>query len=280
MTHDDDRQVGRILSRREALALLGAAGVVLLPGCSSGDEAGVGSPSTVAGGGTAPGPATTGPGTTGPGTTGPATTGSGGGSGTAPPPVAVPTCVVRPQATEGPFFVDERLQRSDLRADPSGGAASPGTPLALTFRCARLDGSSCTALPGATVDVWHCDAAGRYSGVASEGTRDQKFLRGFQTTAADGTAAFTTVFPGWYQGRAIHIHFKIRAAGREFTSQLFFDDAVAARILAQPPYATRGPSPMPNSVDGIYRRAGSDLLVTPTPQGPGFAATFDIGLQF
>ena len=94
-------------------------------------------------------------------------------------------------------------------------------------------------MAGAMVDICQCDAIGVYSDVrATNGffnTGGQRFLRGYQVTDASGVAKFTTVYPGWYQGRSVHIHFKIRtnAGGRnaEFVSQLYFDDAF--RVLRQ-----------------------------------------------
>ena len=149
-----------------------------------------------------------------------------------------------------------------------------------------MDGGDCAPLPNAHVELWQCDAAGVYSGVRDPGfdTAGQKFLRGYQATDASGNARFTTVYPGWYPGRTVHLHFLIRA-GRsptrraEFTSQLYFDDALTDRVLANAPYASRGPRPLKNNGDGIYRRGGSQLLLAVREQGPGLAATFDIGLQ-
>lgn len=190
-------------------------------------------------------------------------------------------CVVRPQLTEGPYFVDERLNRSDIRTDPGSGAVRPGTPLRLTFRVSRSSGGSCTALSGVFVDVWHCDALGVYSDV--ENARGQRFLRGYQATDAAGVAQFTTVFPGLYQGRAVHIHFKIRTSltgsGQEFTSQLFFDEAVIAQVYSQPPYSQKGPRDTPNARDGIYQGGGSQLVLPIVSEGAGLGATFDIALQ-
>ena len=140
-----------------------------------------------------------------------------------------PACVVRPAQTEGPFYVDERLERSDIRTDPATSDRRPGAPLELAFTVSRLASGSCAPLAGAIVDVWHCDAAGAYSDVRDAGhgsTTGQRFLRGYQTTNAAGLARFTTIYPGWYQGRAVHIHFKVRTAQRqEFTSQIYFDEA-------------------------------------------------------
>jgi len=199
---------------------------------------------------------------------------------------AIPSCVVKPQVTEGPYFVDERLNRSDIRTDPSDGSTKDGVPVRLVFNVSRLDGTACAPLQGAQIDVWHCDAAGLYSDQAANNTVGKKFLRGYQVTDANGVAQFLTIFPGWYQGRTIHIHFKIRLisgskATYEFTSQLFFDDATTAGILAQPPYNLRGAPDTPNSGDGIYRggNAGAQLTLPLAREGSGYTGTFDIGLQ-
>lgn len=237
---ENDRPVGRLLTRREALALLGAGGVAALTA----------------------------------------------GSWRAASAAAPATCVARPALTEGPYFVDEKLHRSDIRSDPSDGTVRPGAPLGLALRVSRLAAGACAPLSGAMVDLWHCDAAGAYSDVSDPGgsTVGKKFLRGYQLTDGDGLARFTTIYPGWYSGRAVHIHFKIRAAasgGRthEFTSQVFFDDALSDRVFAQPPYAARGQRRVPNARDGIFRQAGAQLMLAVTPAEPGYAASFDLALE-
>jgi protocatechuate 3,4-dioxygenase beta subunit len=199
---------------------------------------------------------------------------------------AAPACVVRPEQTEGPFFVDERLNRSDIRSDPSDRSVKPGVPLRLAFNVMRVEGTSCTPLAGALVDVWHCDAAGQYSDVVDRtaDTRGKQFLRGYQVTDARGAAEFRTIYPGWYQGRTVHIHFKIRtAAGSarayEFTSQLYFDDAVTDQVHAQAPYASKGRRTVRNAQDGIFRAGGAQLLLPLARDGAGYAGTFNIGLQ-
>jgi protocatechuate 3,4-dioxygenase beta subunit len=105
-----------------------------------------------------------------------------------------------------------------------------------------------------------------------------KFLRGHQLTDASGKASFTTVYPGWYPGRTVHIHFKIRSGSEEFTSQLYFDDATSDAVFQQQPYAARGQRTTRNANDGVFRSGGSDLLLNVQPSGGGYAATFDIGL--
>jgi protocatechuate 3,4-dioxygenase beta subunit len=200
---------------------------------------------------------------------------------------ATPSCVVRPAQTEGPYFVDERLERADIRADPSDGSITPGAPLTLTFAVARIDGSTCEAFPGVLVDVWHCNAAGVYSDAQDPGfdTRGQKFLRGYRITDAGGTASFVTIYPGWYQGRTVHIHFKLRtdpalATGLEFTSQLYFDDALTDVVHAQPPYAAKGERTLRNDGDGIYRDGGAQLLLAASSDGAGgYVATLEIGVE-
>jgi len=197
-----------------------------------------------------------------------------------------PSCVVRPEQTEGPFFVDERLNRSDIRSDPTDGRVKPGTPLALTLLVSRLTTGDCQPLPGAQVDIWHCDALGVYSDVRDfiVNSSGQKFLRGYQITDARGLVQFLTVYPGWYPGRTVHIHFKIRTApmsrrGFDFTSQLYFDDELTDRVHAVPPYAAQGTRTARNRHDGIFRSGGGQLMLAPTTTADGYSATFAIGLQ-
>ena len=197
-----------------------------------------------------------------------------------------PSCVVRPEQTEGPYFVDERLNRSDIRSDPTDGRIKSGTPLALTLLISRLNVGDCKPLAGAQVDIWHCDALGVYSDVQDPGfnTTGQKFLRGYQVTDALGSARFVTVYPGWYPGRTVHVHFKIRTApvaqrSFEFTSQLYFDDVLTDRVHADPPYVAKGQRTARNQHDWIFRRGGDQLLLAPTTTADGYSATFAIGLQ-
>lgn len=197
-----------------------------------------------------------------------------------------PSCVIRPEQTEGPYFVDERLNRSDIRSDPTDGRVRPGTPLALTLRISRLNAGDCQPLQGAQVDIWHCDALGVYSDVQDPGfnTIGQKFLRGYQVTDAHGEARFVTIYPGWYPGRTVHIHFKIRTATVAqrhfaFTSQLYFDDALTDRVHDAPPYVANGLRTARNQHDGIFRRGGDQLMLAPTVVAEGYVAAFAIGLQ-
>jgi protocatechuate 3,4-dioxygenase beta subunit len=192
-------------------------------------------------------------------------------------------CVFVPEQTEGPYFVDDRLNRSDIRTDPRDGSRRPGMPLVLSFRVSRKTGGGCSPLPGATVDLWHCDAQGIYSDVRDAGfeTLGQKFLRGYQLTGGDGAARFTTIYPGWYPGRAVHVHFKVRSGPSEFTSQLYFDDALSERIFTEAPYerSARAGQRLRNDDDGIYEDGGKELTLRLEPTGSGYAGRFHVALK-
>ncbi|WP_424951211.1 intradiol ring-cleavage dioxygenase [Deinococcus sp.] len=192
---------------------------------------------------------------------------------------ALLSCVVRPAQTQGPYFGDERLKRSDVRSDPATGRVEAGVPLALTFLVMRVGAGGCTPLSGVTVDIWQANALGHYSDIGGEHTRGQKFLRGSQTTGANGQAKFMTVYTGWYNGRTVHIHPKLRRGNTEFTSQLFFDEALTDKVYAQAPYNTRGERTTRNASDSIFTNGGHQLMLNATPSGEGDAATFDVGMN-
>jgi protocatechuate 3,4-dioxygenase beta subunit len=195
------------------------------------------------------------------------------------------SCVITPALTEGPYFVDERLNRSDIRSDPATGAVRAGVPLTLSLRLSQISASGvCSALSGALVDMWHCDALGLYSDIGQQNTSGQKFLRGYQLSDASGAVQFTTIYPGWYMGRAVHIHFKIRtspgaSSGLEFTSQMFFDESLTDTVHAQAPYSTKGRRDTSNASDGIYRGGGSQLLFPLTQSGNGYSGTFNASVR-
>jgi protocatechuate 3,4-dioxygenase beta subunit len=252
----DNRQLSRILSRRQALALFRAAGTVMLVGCIPRKSSTAQAQSSVSVQASSTAYAT------------------------------LPACVVSPEQTEGPYFVDEKLKRSDIRSDPSDNSVKDGMPLQLTLRVSQVSSTGCTPLRNAIVDIWHCDALGVYSDVSdrSFSTVGKKFLRGYQVTDADGTVQFTTIYPGWYPGRTVHIHFKVRTdatSGKsyEFTSQLYFDDSITDLVNAQAPYASKGQRTLKNAGDGIFKDGGEQLLLTPTKTNQAYAATFNIGLQ-
>ncbi|HQR32831.1 MAG TPA: hypothetical protein PLK30_08840 [Blastocatellia bacterium] len=198
------------------------------------------------------------------------------------------SCVTKPSLTEGPFFVDEKLNRADIRSDPSNNTVKPGTLLKVKIYVSRVTGTNaCTPLVGAWVDLWHCDATGGYSDVSGQGNPNnlgQKFLRGYQVTDANGSVEFTTIYPGWYSGRTVHMHYKVRLFNGstktyEFTSQLTFDDTLTDQVFTQAPYSARPNRNTRNSNDGIAQQGGSAILLDVSSDGAGgYSSTFALGL--
>jgi protocatechuate 3,4-dioxygenase beta subunit len=199
-----------------------------------------------------------------------------------------------PQQIEGPYFVDGMPNRSDLRS--SDGTIQEGIPLHLNLNVYDVDDDgSCVPFSGAKVDIWEANPQGIYSGVAEEGTEGKDFLRGYQITDDNGTVQFTTVYPGWYEGRAIHIHVKVRSAEAlqnpfEWTSQFYLNNSINEQVHKQSPYSDHGPVAMLNEEDGIYAGPSTDGLVqanagkylmlnlSEDPNG-GYIGTFNIGVN-
>ena len=243
--HNDDAMVGRLLTRRELVALLGMSGMAAMADPLFGQAPGTGHGHTL------------------------------------------PPCVVQPEQIEGPYFVDKMLNRSDIRPDPVTRAVKAGLPLRVALTVSRMSADgSCAPVPGAQVDLWQCDAAGVYSGVqdANFNTLGQHFLRGYQMTDARGVASFLTIYPGWYPGRAVHVHFKIRTTpaaskGYEFTSQLYFDEALNDRVLAREPYSARTGQRVKNEADRFFRNGGKQLIMPVNEAGDGYAGAFSLALH-
>jgi protocatechuate 3,4-dioxygenase beta subunit len=201
-----------------------------------------------------------------------------------------------PQQIEGPYFVDGMPNRSDLRSDSSDGTIEHGIPLHLNLNVYDVeDDGSCVPFKGAKVDVWEANSQGLYSGVAEDGTEGKDFLRGYQIADENGTVQFTTVYPGWYEGRAIHIHVKVKSAEGlqnpfEWTSQFYLDNHINEQVHKHPPYSDHGPVAMPNEEDGIYTgpstdglvqtNAGSHLMLNLTQVHQGkYIGAFNIGVN-
>ncbi len=200
-----------------------------------------------------------------------------------------------PQETEGPYFVDEMLDRADIRADPTSGLLEDGIPLILQINVYDVNkGGNCVPLKNARVDIWHANSQGLYSDILQIGTLGKKYLRGYQVTDDNGTVRFTTVYPGWYEGRAIHIHIKVRTFEGaektfEWTSQLYMDDLISTGVHEQPPYSNHGQPTVKNMDDGIYsgpstdmtiqNNTGKHLMVDVTKTGQGYIGTFNVGLD-
>jgi protocatechuate 3,4-dioxygenase beta subunit len=239
------------INRREALGALGSMAAVVVVGCGDGPNE------------SSPGESAL-------------STGAG--------PRAL-SCVVTPNQTEGPFFVDENLLRSDLvSTDPNEPDVQRGIPLLLRLGVFTVGGNSCTPLANAAVDIWHSDAAGLYSDefqptFQAQDTRGRKFLRGYQLTDENGQVEFKTIYPGAYPARTIHIHFKIRTYSpegnvtSEFTSQVYFDDGISDGVTYNRNRRVRNPN------DSIFRNHGSDLMLNVTRNDNGYLGTFTIGLR-
>lgn len=200
--------------------------------------------------------------------------------------------VLVPELTEGPYYLDLDLVRGDIREDRRG------APLVLDMRV--VDAATGDPIPGASVDLWHCDAEGEYSGFvsASEGdtggrsgpggggggataTDDSTFLRGTQVAGDDGVVQFTTVYPGWYTGRSVHMHIKVHVSGDvTHTSQLFFDDAFSDEVYASTePYASQGERDQRNDDDGIFGQGGAAMTLDVAASGSGYASAITLGVD-
>ncbi len=177
--------------------------------------------------------------------------------------IAGDTCPVTPRQTEGPFYFDPRLVRSDVRE------GRPGLPLRLRLQV--VGAKACAPIAGARVDIWHCDAAGAYSGYDSERSRGEAWLRGTQFADPDGIVAFATLYPGWYGGRAPHVHVKAwLPEGRgEIASQLYFPDALSDSVYAEAPYAGRSGRRLRNDEDGLFRSGGPSVPLAETKRVSG-----------
>jgi protocatechuate 3,4-dioxygenase beta subunit len=167
------------------------------------------------------------------------------------------TCTVYPRETEGPFYLDLDMLRSDVTA------GKPGAPLAIDIQV--VGGTTCAPLPDVAVDIWHCDAGGVYSGYPNQlggvDTTGQTFLRGTQITDADGRVRFATIYPGWYPGRTTHIHFKVHVSSTaEATSQLYFPEEMTRAVYGTGVYVARGQKDTSNSSDSVARNDLPPLL--------------------
>lgn len=249
-------QTGTGLDRRRFRgAVAGTAGLagLALVGCSSSDPKSSGPTTTLEASGSA---------TSAGSATEPSTT------------VGVRACRLIPEMTAGPYYRDDMAVRSDITEDRRG------FPLTMAFTV--IDASTCEPLPGAAVDIWCCDANGEYSGwngntlaeTFANGRNDKTYLGGIQVTGADGIAGFSMIYPGWYEGRAIHIHLKVHTGGDaaetyegghvNHVGQVFFDDDLSDRLMRLGEYAKHPGTRTRNDADSIYRSGGADQLVTVT----------------
>ena len=234
--------MSRKISRREAFGILGMAGAALSSACAGDTQA-------------SPTPLTT----TAP--TGGATAGA---------------CAVSPQETVGPYPSLIDLVRSDIREGRSG------IPLVLRLSVVNVN-NNCSPLSDAVVDIWQCDAEGHYSQYNQPGFNgtSQTFLRGIQATDASGQATFTTIYPGWYAGRATHIHVEVSLNGRSVkVTQIAFPENVTAQVYATSTYVAHGQNPTSNGRDMVFADSvSSEMASISGDPASGYVATFTVGIS-
>ena len=182
------------------------------------------------------------------------------------------SCVLAPEQTEGPYYLDDHKVRRNITQGRSGAP--------LTLRLTVVDVSTCKPIRGAAVDVWHCDAGGVYSGTSVQGTEDERFLRGIQRTDANGLALFQTLYPGWYSGRTVHIHVMVHIGGNVVhTGQLYFPDTLTDRVYQRSPYKRRPNRTTRNLADSIYRNGGKRSTLKLRKRGTGYIGSITMGVQ-
>jgi protocatechuate 3,4-dioxygenase beta subunit len=182
------------------------------------------------------------------------------------------SCVLSPEQTAGPYYLPGDLHRRNVTEGKVG--------MPLTLKLTVVDVSTCKVVRGASVDIWHCDAGGVYSGVAAQATQGQTFLRGVQKTDAKGLATFKTIYPGWYPGRTVHIHVRVSLGGNiVHTGQLYFADATTDSVYRTAPYSARPGRDPRNAGDAIYRNGGKRSMLKLTKVGGAYTGTISMGVH-
>jgi protocatechuate 3,4-dioxygenase beta subunit len=236
--HDHDHDV--VLSRRGALAKLGGLAVVALSGTALATRELLDAEEADAAG------------------TGPAAVASG-----------LVSCVLAPEQTEGPYYVEDAAVRRNVTE------GKRGVPLVLRLTVVKV--ASCRPIKGAAVEIWHCDAGGAYSGVQGD---TGMFLRGVQRTDAKGLALFRTIYPGWYQGRTVHIHVKVHVAGNVVhTGQLYFPDSVTDKVFRRKPYSRRPKRTTRNANDFVFAQGGKRSMLRMRKSGNAYVAAITMGVH-
>jgi protocatechuate 3,4-dioxygenase beta subunit len=181
------------------------------------------------------------------------------------------SCILTPEQTEGPYYISgEKLRRNITEG-------RPGTRLDLHLSV--VDATMCRPIQGAVVEIWHADAGGVYSGFGA-GAASRTFMRGLQKTDKSGLAIFRTVYPGWYQGRTVHIHVKVHVGGNVVhTGQLYFSDTLTDAVYAKAPYNRRPGRDTRNAQDMIYANGGRQSLLTVARKGSGYVGSIAMGVR-
>jgi len=180
-------------------------------------------------------------------------------------------CVLSPEQTEGPFYIEDEKIRRNITDGRRG--------IPLTLRATVVDASTCKPIKGAAVDIWHCDAGGVYSGFG-QGASSRTFLRGMQRTNLNGLAILRTIYPGWYQGRTVHIHVKVHVGGNVVhTGQLYFPDTLTDKVYRKAPYKSRPGRTTRNANDFVFANGGKNSMVSVRSDGSGgYVATITMGV--
>ncbi|MGV9555152.1 intradiol ring-cleavage dioxygenase [Streptomyces sp. NPDC003401] len=208
------------------------------------------------------------------------------------PVAAAAVCTLTKEMTEGPYYLDGQYVRADITE------AKAGIPLKLTLTV--VDDDTCVPLTNALVELWHADALGEYSGFVGNNGHNEPdsgtFLRGGVLTGSNGVATITTVYPGWYRGRCVHIHVKVHTnvtvtsdghftGGQELhTGQLFFNETVTTAVARVSPYSTNTVTRTTLARDSIYDGGGAASgLLTLTALGStpaaGYTGTLTLGVE-
>jgi protocatechuate 3,4-dioxygenase beta subunit len=180
-------------------------------------------------------------------------------------------CVLAPEQTEGPFYIENEKVRRNITDGRRG--------VPLTLRATVVDASTCKPIKGAAVDIWHCDAGGVYSGFG-QGASSRTFLRGMQRTNLNGLAILKTIYPGWYQGRTVHIHVKVHVGGNVVhTGQLYFPDTLTDKVYRKAPYRSRPGRTTRNANDFVFANGGRNSLLSVRSDGSGgYVAAITMGV--
>ena len=199
------------------------------------------------------------------------------------------SCIVTHEEVEGPYpYPGGELTNPLNRSDVTGGQT--GVPLTLNFTVVNTN-NSCVVVSSARVDIWHCNKDGYYSGYNNQnggslGTQNysgQTWLRGYQMTDASGKATFLTIYPGWYQGRATHIHMEVFVNNvLKKTGQITFPESISDVVHVSSLYAAHGINTMRNSSDGIFNNSATDLsnetVALTGSVAAGYSGSYTLGI--
>ncbi|HXL55383.1 MAG TPA: intradiol ring-cleavage dioxygenase [Chitinophagaceae bacterium] len=193
------------------------------------------------------------------------------------------SCSVATEETAGPYPEDLSSNSAMFRQDITEGKT--GIPLNLTLTVVNTN-SNCAAIENARVDIWHCDKDGYYSAYSNTGylgaqnNIGKTFLRGIQLTDSNGEVTFTTIYPGWYSGRATHIHVEVFINSvLKATTQLAFPEELTTTVYNTSLYSAHGQNTTTNETDMVFSDSYAKELVTITGDTTNsYTATYTIGI--